>query len=418
MSSIILFLVFLNSVLCGQILGIFPTPFYSHQSVFQPIWQEISRRGHQVTVITTNPVKNQELTNLTEIDLSFTYKLVYEDHKMQTVINTESNLLTLMKHVFMVMNNMTAEQLKHPQVKQLIQSEEMFDLMIVETHVPAWFGLAEKFKCPVIAITSMEATNHIKRMVGNLNNPVYTHHVNLPFGKDLSFWQRIVCVLFEIFDEFQTSYLLYPIQQKIIRTALDNPEINLYEIIRNVSLLFTNIIPGFNKVTTNLPSIIQINGLQIKPPQVLPKHLQEFLDGATHGAIYFSLGSNIKSYLISKQKQEILLKVFSELPFKVVWKFEDNVADLPQNVKVVSWAPQQDILRHKNLKLFITQGGIQSIEEAIRFGVPILGFPFFGDQFYNVMRVKDLELGTWIDFDFLEKGILKKLILETVDNKR
>ncbi|XP_044264426.1 UDP-glycosyltransferase UGT4-like [Tribolium madens] len=407
----------LGSVSCGRILVIIPTPFYSHQSVFQPIWVELANRGHHVTAITPNPVKNTSLTNLKEIDLGFTYKLVYEDHKMQHVINTETNLLTLMKHVFVVMNNITMEQLQHPQVQELIKSEEEFDLMIVEVHIPGWFGLAKKFKCPVIGVTSMEATNHVKRMVGNMNHPVYTHHVNLPFGEELSFWQRVVCVVFELLDEFQTSYLLFPIQERIIRNALDDPEINLFEIIKNLTLVFTSIIPGFNKVTTNLPSIIQLNGLQIKPLQVLPQELQQFLDEATQGAIYFSLGSNVKSFLISEDKKKLLLEVFSELPYKVVWKFEDTVRNLPQNVKVLTWAPQQDILRHKNVKLFITQGGIQSIEEAIRFKVPLLGFPFFGDQFYNVMRVKFLKLGTWLDLKTLNKKLLKTSILDCINNQ-
>ncbi|EFA06497.2 UDP-glycosyltransferase UGT4 [Tribolium castaneum] len=404
------------SVSSSRILVIIPTPFYSHQSVFQPLWLELAQKGHQVTAVTANPLKTH-LPNLKQIDLSFTYKLVYEDHKMQHVINTESNLLTLMRHVFVVMNNITTEQLNHPQVQELIKSDQEFDLMIVEVHIPAWFGFARKFKCPVIGVTSMDATNHVKRMVGNLNHPVYTHHVNLPFGDGLNFWQRVVCVLFELLDEFQTSYLLYPIQEKIIKNALNDPEINLSEIVKNLTLVFTNIIPGFNKVTTNLPSVVQLNGLQIKPPQVLPLELGQFLDGAAQGVIYFSLGSNVKSYLISEDLQQLLLQVFRDLPFRIVWKFEDEVANLPQNVKVVTWAPQQDILRHKNTKLFVTQGGIQSIEEAIRFKVPLLGFPFFGDQFYNVMRVKKLGIGTWLDFKTLDKEGLKTSILECINNQ-
>ncbi|RZC42691.1 2-hydroxyacylsphingosine 1-beta-galactosyltransferase-like [Asbolus verrucosus] len=402
---------------CGRILCIFPTPFYSHQSFFQPVWRELSLRGHEVTVITTNPLKNVTLTNLKQIDLSFTYKLVYEDHDMQHVINTESNLLKLMKHVFFIMNNMTSEQLQHPQIRELIKDDDNFDVMIVEAHVPAWFGFAKKYNCPVIVATSMDATNHFKRIIGAINNPVYTPHVNLPFGSDLTFLQRMISVIFEVFDEFQTSYLLYPIQQKIIRQALDEPDLNLFEILKNnVSLMFANAIPGFGKVTMNLPSIIRLNGLQIKPPRPLPEGLQHFLDGASEGAIYFSLGSNIKSYLISEEKKSLLLEAFQELPFKVIWKFEEKVSDLPDNVRVVAWAPQQDILRHNNTKLFVTQGGLQSIEEAIRFKVPILGFPFFGDQFHNVMRVKHLKLGSWLDLSTLTKESFKGVVMETINN--
>ena len=43
----------------------------------------------------------------------------------------------------------------------------------------------------------------------------------------------------------------------------------------------------------------------------------------------------------------------------ILWKWdEDNIADLPKNVMIKKWVPQQDILAHPNLKLFVTHGGL------------------------------------------------------------
>lgn len=72
---VLFFFVSVNCCVHGaRILGVFAFPSISHQIVFQPIWRELSLRGHQVTVLTPNPIHDQSLTNLTEIDLSFTYK--------------------------------------------------------------------------------------------------------------------------------------------------------------------------------------------------------------------------------------------------------------------------------------------------------------------------------------------------------
>jgi hypothetical protein len=41
----------------ARILGIFPTPSISHQLPFQAIMKALAARGHQITVISPNPLK-------------------------------------------------------------------------------------------------------------------------------------------------------------------------------------------------------------------------------------------------------------------------------------------------------------------------------------------------------------------------
>nr|XP_053628637.1 UDP-glucuronosyltransferase 3A1-like [Cherax quadricarinatus] len=63
--------------------------------------------------------------------------------------------------------------------------------------------------------------------------------------------------------------------------------------------------------------------------------------------------------------------------------------DLPPNVRLAKWLPQQDILGDPRLRLFITHGGLLSIQEATYHGIPILGMPVFVDQHHNVRQVQD-----------------------------
>lgn len=117
------------------------------------------------------------------------------------------------------------------------------------------------------------------------------------------------------------------------------------------------------------------------------QEIKEFLDSATNGAIFFSLGSNVKSSDLSQEKITILLNKFRSLKQKVLWKFETELANLPNNVKIGKWLPQDDILAHPNLKLFISHCGKGGITEAKYHGVPILGIPVFGDQFGNAVNI-------------------------------
>lgn len=73
--------------------------------------------------------------------------------------------------------------------------------------------------------------------------------------------------------------------------------------------------------------------------------IQEFLDNASEGVIYFSLGSNINSHQLPVSLKRVFVNTFRELPYKVLWKFYDsNVTSFPDNVKTAKWLPQQDIL--------------------------------------------------------------------------
>lgn len=65
------------------------------------------------------------------------------------------------------------------------------------------------------------------------------------------------------------------------------------------------------------------------------------------------------------------------------------MADLPKNVKLSKWLPQQDLLGHKDIRLFITHCGGGSFEESIYHGVALLGIPFLGDQPQNAKKAKD-----------------------------
>lgn len=111
------------------------------------------------------------------------------------------------------------------------------------------------------------------------------------------------------------------------------------------------------------------------------------MDNATDGAIFFSLGSNVKSSEFSQEKVSVLLNKFGSLQQKVLWKFEAELPNLPNNVKIGKWLPQDDILAHPNIKLFISHCGKGGITEAKYHGVPILAIPIFGDQFSNAENI-------------------------------
>jgi glucuronosyltransferase len=74
--------------------------------------------------------------------------------------------------------------------------------------------------------------------------------------------------------------------------------------------------------------------------------IKKFLDESEHGAIYFSLGSIVKTDTLAPDKRDAFLQAFSELQQRVLWKWEaDTIPGKPPNVKIARWLPQVDVLR-------------------------------------------------------------------------
>jgi UDP:flavonoid glycosyltransferase YjiC (YdhE family) len=88
---------------------------------------------------------------------------------------------------------------------------------------------------------------------------------------------------------------------------------------------------------------------------LLLQDLKAFLDGAEHGVIIFSLGSSVRAETFPPEKRDAFIQAFSELPQKVLWKWEgDTLPGQPTNVKIVEWIPQMDVLgnyKYSNLRI-------------------------------------------------------------------
>jgi len=69
------------------------------------------------------------------------------------------------------------------------------------------------------------------------------------------------------------------------------------------------------------------------------------MDDATNGVIYFSFGSNIKMSDLPKREVRMFVESFRKLRQVVLWKWEKGtIEDLPRNVYIDKWFPQQYIL--------------------------------------------------------------------------
>jgi len=139
-----------QTVETARILAIIPIPSYSHQIPFRPIWTTLSQRGHKVVVITTDPINDPSLTNLTEINLKFNYEIIkkIDFTKVDDLwINVERN------QIWPLSLEIVENVYKHPEVRKMYvaDSNQKFDVVIVETvKAPSFYALAHRFNAPLI----------------------------------------------------------------------------------------------------------------------------------------------------------------------------------------------------------------------------------------------------------------------------
>ncbi|KAK5641753.1 hypothetical protein RI129_010300 [Pyrocoelia pectoralis] len=419
MFAFLLLCLVISGANAANILGVVLTPSYSHQVVFKPLWRELSLRGHQVTTITTHPIKDPKLVNLTEIDTSFILKDMEQMVKKHIKFSNK-NFVEALLDGYKSMSLVADQILDYGPVKELINDQNVhFDLLIVE-YLP-FFGIslafAHRFNCPSIGMLSIDGTNSIYKKVGNPTHSSLYPDSLLPYGNELSLSERVISFMYTFVIEPYMENELTEIQQKVVAKHFggDCPPIQNLEI--NISMLFVNSDPIFHHNRPLVPAVVQIGGGSHRSsPKPLPKDLQLVLDKATNGFIYFSLGSNVRSEFLHANTVDMILEVFGELPYTVLWKFGEEISNKPSNVIISKWLPQEDVLRHPNIKLFITQGGLQSMDEAIYSHVPMIGIPFFGDQPYNVKKLVNKGFGLELNYRTLERKQFKETILEVINN--
>lgn len=78
--------------------------------------------------------------------------------------------------------------------------------------------------------------------------------------------------------------------------------------------------------------------------------------------------------------------------------------------------PQNDILAHPNVVLFISHGGLLGTIESLHHGVPILSVPFFGDQFRNAHRIMASGNGRLLHYNQITIESFTKSITEITTN--
>ncbi|KAG8259129.1 UDP-glucuronosyltransferase 1-1 [Homalodisca vitripennis] len=370
----------------SRILVFYPGPSTSLLPSFSQLFQELARRGHQLTVVTAYKLRGLEDQNIKQLLMDHSTS----HDEMKNIVD-----LPLLPHInFLWQMALTdCESLfQSVKFKEFLRANETYDLFIGS---PFYFlecsiAVAHHLNLPVLNIYSNQLQIHATHLMGHDFPSSYVAGYDLHFSHKMNFWERSLNSIFCLGYSIGLSMYYVPRMNGIVREHFPHLP-PLQEMLPQISVTLLNTNLAVHPSQPRFPGIIPVAGLTFPQKLKLPKELEQWMDKSENGVILFNVGSNINMASLAPEVLEVILGVFDSLPQRVLMKWEgDELVGKPANVRIIKCIPQAAVLAHPKCRMMITHGGLHSWMEAVHYSVPLLGIlPSFLDQFHNLVEMQE-----------------------------
>ncbi|KAL0129735.1 hypothetical protein PUN28_001770 [Cardiocondyla obscurior] len=312
---------------------------------------------------------------------------------------------------------------------ELVKTVE-FDVIVQDiTLTQCLYGLWEiaKNKPPIVGYIPFGPAPWLKDFIGGPSYPTIRPYTHAEISKPEGLWLRTWNSIYYVIDDLVRHYYFIPVIQPLAETYVGQPLRPLHEIERDrLNMVLLNTYSAFESPIPLPPNTLEIAGLNAQTVQPIageiistyPENIRKFLDEAEHGVIVISLGTNVKWKSLGLDKIKSVLLALSQLKQRIIWKLDIELPyKIPNNVMIVKWIPQNEILSHKNVRAVWTHGGLLSAQEAIWKGVPMIVMPFFMDQKSNTRIITAKGVGIYLDIKTLSTQSVLHAVEEILYNE-
>ncbi|XP_011707628.1 PREDICTED: UDP-glucuronosyltransferase 1-9-like [Wasmannia auropunctata] len=389
--SVFLAILALDQIANGyRILGVFPLHGKSHWIVHEALMKELARRGHQVDVITHFPLE-KPIPNYRDISLKGSMPQVHNNMSASDLQGLATPSIAMLVGMA---GDSICNLLNHPKMQELIKNppqDPPYDLVIQELFAaPCYLAFGRYLKVPTVATVASVFHDWLNEVSGNPMNPAYIPSMFSSYGQRMNFKERLTNFLLMHYLSWQMHY--YTNRQLTVvkeHFGIDVPHIK--DLYKEIAVYLVNSHHSLNAIRPMTTNVIEVGGLHLTADEdPLSPEVQKWLDESKDGCIYFTLGSMVRIETFPKELIQQFYRAFEKIaPVRVLMKVakkEDLLPGLPKNVMTQSWFPQIPVLKHKNIRAFITHGGNGGTLEALHCGVPMIGIPLFGDQRINIQN--------------------------------
>ncbi|XP_044749216.1 UDP-glucosyltransferase 2 isoform X2 [Coccinella septempunctata] len=371
---------------CSDILMITLGGTKSHKIPFWELAGGLVNRGHNITFLNAFPadfvmpgLEEITPTNLVFFVRNFTnWDLVGARMRNELPVHP----LDMIRYGY----KSCEETLQDHETNDMLHIHKSFDLIILDGAFPeCGLGFVKHYNAPFMYINTVAMYTGSLSLAGNPNPYSITPFLATSFTDNMKLHQRITNAVWYLAGNMLHAVMTKLMIQGILSKKFGYDMPPIYKMSSNVSFILQNSHPAVTYSKAYLPNVAEIACIHCKDPKPLPPELEDFVNGSGDaGFIYFSMGSSVKAFNMPEYFRRMLIRVFRQLPQRVLWKWEgEDMEDLPDNVKLGRWLPQQDLLGHPKIKAFVTHGGLLSMFETVYHGVPIVTLPVFCDHDAN-----------------------------------
>jgi MGT family glycosyltransferase len=339
-------------------------PFHGHVNPTLPLMRELVRRGEDV-IYFSSPAFKKVISATGARYRAYENLEAFEQSRAATHIIHLGNLVADTTYALL------------PEVLSTVEAEKP-DYMIFDMSAP-WGGIASR-RYGIPALASFPHLPFYWRTILNDRRVLRKGLQSIKPG--YGYWRKLQRQTAKIVKDFKLR------DPKDINVLSSSAELNIVFSTR----YFQPYEQHFDESYLYVGPEIETNRQEV--PLEIKKDKGQLL-------IYIAVGT---VYRASLQFFQHCLQAFDDRRYRVIMSVGRAVdpADLgpvPKNFTIKQHVPQLAILQ--NADVFITHGGMNSISEAVYYGVPMIVVPNTIEQALNAVRVEQLHAGVYLEPDRL-----------------
>ncbi|NXB29680.1 UD11 glucuronosyltransferase, partial [Eulacestoma nigropectus] len=302
--------------------------------------------------------------------------------------------------------------------KELIRylEESKFDAVLTDPFLPCGQILAEHLSLPSVYFLQQIPCGLEYPATQCPSPPSYVPRTFSSGSDHMTFPERVKNFLIGL-SEPLFCHLFYLNYESLASEFLQR-DVTVQELFSRASVWLMRYDFVFEYPRPIMPNMVYIGGINCQQKKPLSKEFEAMVNASgEHGIVVFSLGSMVSEIPVKKAME--IAEALGTVPQTVLWRYTGKAPpNLPKNVKLVKWLPQNDLLAHPKTRAFITHGGSHGVYEGICNAVPMVLMPLFGDQMDNAKRVESRGAGLTLNILEMTSNDISTALKAVINDKK